>query len=187
MDLTYFKRYRMEINLAGRNFAPGPAPPDYRLVPWEGSLLDAFSQAKYLSFRDELDSQVFPCLAEFDGCKRLMAEIVRKPGFLPGATWMVVYCPGGWHRPEHCGTVQGVRDRHGLGAIQNLGVVPDHRQNGLGIHLMLRSLEGFRRAGLNRVYLEVTAQNQAAIRLYRQLGFVTIKTVYKAIEAACSY
>jgi ribosomal protein S18 acetylase RimI-like enzyme len=52
---------------------------------------------------------------------------------------------------------------------------------------MLRSLEGFRRAGLNRVYLEVTAQNQAAIRLYRQLGFVTIKTVYKAIEAACSH
>jgi hypothetical protein len=127
MDLTYFKRYRMEIKLAGRNFAPGPAPLGYRLVPWEGSLLDAFSQAKYLSFRDELDSQVFPCLAEFEGCKRLMAEIVRKPGFLPGATWMVEYCPAAWHRPEYCGTVQGVRDRHGLGAIQNLGVTPDHR------------------------------------------------------------
>ena len=37
-------------------------------------------------------------------------------------------------------------------------------------------------AGIGRVYLEVTAQNEGALRLYRRLGFVTVKTVYKAVE-----
>jgi GNAT superfamily N-acetyltransferase len=184
MDLAYFKRYRMEIRLAGRNFAPKPLPPEYQIIPWESCLLDAFAQAKYLSFRDEMDAKVFPCLSEFEGCRRLMTEIARKPGFLPGATWLVVYSPEGWGRPAYCGTVQGVRDQHGLGAIQNLGVAPEHRSCGLGTSLLLHALAGFRQAGLQRVYLEVTAQNDAAIRLYRRVGFVTIRTVYKAVEAA---
>jgi ribosomal protein S18 acetylase RimI-like enzyme len=186
MDLAYFKRFRMEINLAGRDLTPTPVPTDYYFLPWDKSLLDAFSQAKYLSFRDELDANVFPCLSEFEGCRRLMTEITRKPGFLPEATWLVVYSPGGQNRREYCGTVQGVRDKHGLGAIQNLGIAPEHRNVGLGTSLLLRSLAGFGRAGAPRVYLDVTAQNQGAIRLYRRVGFVTLRIVYKAVEAEYS-
>ncbi len=185
MQLSYFKRYRMEISLAGRDLLPRPVAPEYRFLPWEPSLLDAFAQAKYISFRNELDAQVFPCLAELEGCRRLMGEIVRKPGFLAGATWLAVRSTGVWRHPESCGTVQGIRDRFGLGAIQNLGVAPDDRQAGLGTHLLLLALDGFRRAGLSRAYLEVTAQNDGAIRLYRRLGFETIRTVYKTTEAAC--
>jgi ribosomal protein S18 acetylase RimI-like enzyme len=186
MDLTYFKRYRMEISLAGRNFTPPPVPPVYQFVPWDPTLLDAFAQAKYLSFRNDLDSKVFPCLGEFEGCRRLMAEIVRKPGFLPHASWLVLHSLDASHRPEYCGTVQGIRDQYGLGAIQNLGVTPDHRRTGIGATLMLLALDGFRQAGLSRVYLEVTAQNFGAIRLYRRLGFITIRTVYKTVESKCS-
>jgi GNAT superfamily N-acetyltransferase len=186
MDLAYFKRYRMEIRLVGRTLTPPPVPASYRLVPWDESLLDAFSRAKYQSFRHEMDANVFPCLSEFDGCRRLMMEIVRKPGFLPEATWLAVYAPNDGTRPDYCGTVQGVRDQHGLGAIQNLGMSPNHRRAGLGTCLLLHSLAGFRRAGVQRVYLEVTAQNQAAIRLYRRIGFSTIRTVYKAVEAEYS-
>jgi ribosomal protein S18 acetylase RimI-like enzyme len=186
MDLTYYKRYRMEINLLARDITPPPAPPAYHFVPWEPSLLDAFARAKYLSFRNELDSQVFPCLAEFEGCRRLMAEIARKPGFLPEATWLALCSHGILRRAEYCGTVQGIRDRHGLGAIQNLGVAPKHRNAGLGERLLLLALDGFRRAGLHRAYLEVTSENHGAIRLYRRCGFVTIRTVYKTVEAACS-
>ncbi len=186
MDIAYFKRFRMEIKLAGRDLTPPPIPPHYYFLPWEGSLLDAFSQAKYRSFRNELDANVFPCLSEFEGCRRLMGEIVRKPGFLPGATWLAVYSLGGRNRPEYCGVVQGVRDKYGLGAIQNIGIVPEHRNAGLGTSLLLHSLAGFRRAGAERVYLEVTAQNDGAIRLYRRVGFIAIRTVYKAVEAEYS-
>jgi GNAT superfamily N-acetyltransferase len=184
MDFSYFKRFRMEIKLAGRDLVPTPAPDQYQFVPWEPTLLDAFAQAKYLSFRHEMDASVFPCLSNFTGCRRLMTEIARKPGFLPQATWLVVCRPVPGDRPAYCGTVQGVRDRFGLGAIQNLGIAHEHRCRGLGMSLLLRSLAGFRQAGVRRVNLEVTAENQNAIRLYRRAGFSTVRTVYKAIETA---
>lgn len=186
MNLAYYKRFRMEINLVGRDLTPPPVPADYYFLPWDESLLDAFSQAKYMSFRNELDANVFPCLGEFQGCRRLMNEIVRKPGFLPESTWLLVYSPGGRNRPEYCGAVQGVRDQHGLGAIQNVGIVPEHRNAGLGTSLLLHSLSGFQQADVKRVYLEVTAQNDGAIRLYRRVGFAAIRTVYKAVEAEYS-
>jgi ribosomal protein S18 acetylase RimI-like enzyme len=185
MDLAYFKRFRMEIDLAGRDLTPAPAPDHYYFLSWEESLLDAFARAKYLSFRGEIDTGVFPCLAEFDGCRRLMREIVGKPGFLPESTWLVVHSAGGGARPEYCGTVQGVRERHGLGSIQNIGVAAEHRRCGLGAALLLRSLAGFRGAGVRRVRLEVTARNDAAVRLYRRVGFTAIRTVYKTVETAC--
>lgn len=181
MALTYFKRFRMEIDLAGLDVRDPLMPAGYRLASWDPGLLPAHAETKYLSFRTEIDANVFPCLGEYDGCVRLMQEISRKDGFLPEATWLAVgeESPG-----EFCGTVQGIRDRNGMGAIQNLGIVPEHRNRGLGSVLMMKALQGFRRAGLRRAFLEVTAQNDGAIKLYRRLGFVKARTVYKAIEVS---
>jgi ribosomal-protein-alanine N-acetyltransferase len=92
--------------------------------------------------------------------------------------------PPGQSTPEYCGTIQGLSDRHGYGAVQNLGVTPMHRSRGLGTALLFQALNGFRAVGLRRVYLEVTAQNTGAIRLYLALGFRRVKTVYKAAEVA---
>jgi ribosomal protein S18 acetylase RimI-like enzyme len=105
-----------------------------------------------------------------------MREIRRKPGFLPGATWLIA-CPEGY-----VATVQGVMDHGPIGAIQNLGVLPDYRGIGLGRALVERALTGFHQAGLRRAYLEVTAENNAAVQLYRSFGFRRAKTLYKAVE-----
>ncbi len=181
LGLTYFKRYRMEIDLEQDLPAPEVAL-GYRLVPWRSDLLSAHAEAKYLSFRNGIDANVFPCLGEHDGCQRLMREISLKDGFLPGTTWLIA--TDGFDQPlEYCGTIQGIRDRSGLGAIQNLGTTPEHRGQGLGRALMLAALAGFRAAGLRRAYLEVTAQNDSAIRLYRRIGFHKSRTVYKAVES----
>lgn len=176
----------MEIDLAGRDLPVEPWPEDYRLLPWDESLLEAFAQAKYKSFRDEIDANVFPCLGDWAGCRRLMVEISRKPGFLPGATWLLAHQPPGQRRSDYCGTVQGVRDREGWGAIQNLGVTTEHRNRGLGLRLMHMALRGFRDAGLTRAHLEVTAHNDGAIRLYRRMGFVIVKTIFKISEVTCA-
>lgn len=181
MVLTYFKRYRMEIELPGRDFTPR-LPAGYRLVGWDAGLLEVHSQVKFHSFRDELDANVFPCFCDLAGCQRLMTEITRKQGFLPEATWLAVYSRGDGKRPQACGTVQGVKDRSGAGSIQNLGIVPEHRGLGVGTAMLFKALAGFCQAGLSRVFLEVTADNEAAIRLYHRLGFRTIKTVFKAAE-----
>ncbi len=186
MALTYFKRYRMEFDLGGRDLNWPQPPEGYHALPWEATLLEAHAEVKYLSFRGEIDANVFPCFCELSGCKRLMGEISRKAGFLPEATWLAVY--GGSREGEHeyCGTVQGIRDRSGMGAIQNLGILPAHRGLGLGTYLLFRALQGFWQAGLDRVFLEVTAENDGAIRLYRRLGFRVVKTVFKAAEVICS-
>jgi GNAT superfamily N-acetyltransferase len=181
MGLTYYKRYRMEIDLCRLPASP-ELPSEYRLLAWDTRHLPAHAEAKCQSFQSEIDSNVFPCLGDYDGCLRLMTEISRKDGFLPGATWLLVQHNPDTGRHEACGTVQGIRDRSGLGAIQNLGIVPEHRGRGLGTALLLRALEGFRQAGLRRAFLEVTAQNDGAVRLYRRLGFRKARTVYKAVE-----
>ncbi len=177
MAITYYKRLRMEIDLDGHGPSLAVALPGrFVWVPWEEALLADHAEVKFQSFRHEIDAYVFPCLGDRYGCQRLMREIRRKPGFLPGATWLIA-CPEGY-----VATVQGVMDLGPIGAIQNLGVIPSYRGIGLGRALVHRALAGFQEAGLRRAYLEVTAENNAAVQLYRSFGFRRAKTLYKAVD-----
>jgi len=155
----------------------------YTWVPFEEGVVRDHAQAKFQSFRSEMDANVFPCLGRRDGCLRLMREISSRANFVPGATWLVRYQerPGG--RATPVGTVQGL-ELEGWGAIQNLGVVPEHRGRGLGSALLMRAAAGFRAAGLDRMHLEVTTANTSAVRLYQRLGFRRKHVVYKACEVA---
>ena len=186
MGVTYFKRYRMALELKAQRFSIPDLATGYHFMPWHESLLSAHAYAKFRSFYQEIDANVFPCLGEREGCYRLMSEISRRDGFVKGATWLVGWQPDPMGEVEYCGTVQGIREKRGVGSIQNLGITPEHRGSGLGTVLLFHALEGFQKAGLRRACLEVTAQNDGAVRLYRRLGFRTIKTVYKAVEVACA-
>ncbi|MAZ95791.1 MAG: GNAT family N-acetyltransferase [Planctomycetaceae bacterium] len=183
MGLTYFKRYRMEMELDQLPPTLPSLPSGYRCIPWEESLLEDHAETKYRCFCYEIDANVFPCLGERDGCQRLMNQITQRDNFLPQATWLME------HRTsegevDFCGTIQGLRDQLGRGAVQNVGITPEHRGAGLGTALLVRALDGFREHGLTRATLEVTAQNSGALRLYQRLGFQVIKTVFKAAEVA---
>jgi ribosomal protein S18 acetylase RimI-like enzyme len=175
MAITYYKRFRMEIDL-DRAITGTVLPESFVWVPWEDALLDLHAEVKYRSFLGEIDAYVFPSLGDRNGCRRLMNEIRRKPGFLPGATWLIASPEG------YVGTVQGVRDHGPIGAIQNVGVIPSYRGLGLGRALVRRALDGFCQAGLHRAYLEVTAENASAVQLYRNVGFRRAKTLYKAVD-----
>jgi ribosomal protein S18 acetylase RimI-like enzyme len=171
---TYFKRYRMEMQL--RDLPPVPRlPAGFDWLPWSPRLLDFHAEVKFESFRDEIDTIVFPNLGHVRGCRELMWNIVTQANFVPEATILLVGPFGA------CGTVQGIRDRW-FGAIQNLGVVAEQRGKGLGSLLLLKSLHGFVRAGLSKAYLEVTARNEAALRIYRRLGFRSTRTIYKPVH-----
>lgn len=182
MGITYFKRFRMEIHLERSEIAPSDLPPDYAWLPWDAGLLNDHAETKFRSFQTEIDANVFPCLAARDGCRRLMREMSRRDVFIAEATWLLLYTADP-RRPQFCGTVQGVRDEQ-YGSIQNLGVTPEHRGHGLGTCLLRQALAGFRRVGLEQAYLEVTARNAGAIRLYERFGFRKVRTVYKSAELA---
>lgn len=175
-DVRYFKRFRMEIDLT----VPLPPIPaldaEFEWLPWEDDLLEVHAKTKQACFVDEIDGIVFPNLVCYDGCLRLMREIRNRWGFRREATWLLA------HRGEPIGTIQGVSLRGGLGAIQNVGVVTAYRGRGLGTALVLKSLHAFKDAGLALGRLEVTADNAAAVKLYRRLGFRYRKTLYKVID-----
>jgi ribosomal protein S18 acetylase RimI-like enzyme len=176
MSVTYFKRFRMEIDLERVPQTP-ELPQGCYWVPWRRQIMEFHAQVKYRCFADELDATIFPCLGDRDGCQRLMQDISSRRGFIPEATWLVGSPTG------YIGTVQGVVDRAAMGMIQNLGVIPEARSQGIGGALLIRALHGFKEAGLRRGMLEVTAQNTVAVRLYRRIGFRKARTVYKAVEA----
>jgi len=175
--VTYFKRFRMEADLLMAFPSVPDLSPAYTWLPWHEELLEQHARAKQQSFDKEIDGVIFPNLGSYEGCLRLMRDIQRRPGFCAGATWLIV------RDGVPCGTVQGISDRLGAGVIQNLGVIPSERGRGLGAALMHKAMIGFRQAGLGRAALEVTAQNDAAIRLYRRLGFRRRRTLYKAVDA----
>ena len=181
MSLTYFKRYRMEIDLRGRQFPP-QLPAGYIALPWQNQLLEAHGATKYECFRAEVDAHIFACLAEKEGCEQLMREIAAKESFLPEATWLLEFIGAGHERREFCGTIQGMKLNAKYGGIQNVGITRFHRGRGLGRQLLHLALAGFQQVGLRKVALEVTAENKAAVRLYEQSGFRRVKTLYKPVE-----
>jgi ribosomal protein S18 acetylase RimI-like enzyme len=53
-----------------------------------------------------------------------------------------------------------------------MGLIPEYRGRGWGRELAVQAIRAARKAGMERVELEVFASNKPAIALYRSLGFV---------------
>ena len=181
MPTTHFKRFRMEIDLR-RELPRAELPRGYVWSGWHLSLCEQHALAKYHSFNGEPDTELFPCLGVLDGCRNLMQDIASHPSFLPQATWLVRFVANEFTGPLPIGTVQGLQVTRHAGAIQNIGICRLHRGAGLGRALLLKSLAGFQAVGIQRVALEVTAENRRAIQLYASLGFKTVKTSYRSHE-----
>jgi len=173
----------MDFDLVHRSIADTPLPTDFEMIPFSSELVGEHAVAKYESFRNEMDVNVFPCLGRRDGCLRLMREISSRNNFVPGATWLCRYRARDGGSPVPVGTIQGL-EVDGWGAIQNLGIAPSYRGRGLGSSLLHHATKGFRNIGLKRMHLEVTTDNTAAIRLYERVGFKKAEVVYKATEVA---
>ena len=132
----------------------------------------------YDSFHQEIDAVIFPSLGNPRRLRHADDVVSRRLNFLPEATWLVVGPAG------PCGAIQGLRERGGVGAIQNVGVTPAWRGRGLGEALVLQALHGFRRAGLAAPCSKSPPRTRRRQRLYRRLGFRRTKTLYKAVPEA---
>ena len=181
--MVFFRRYRMQFDLKATPLQQPELPAGVGLHPWSPQLLGIHADVKFRSFHRELDANVFPCLGEMEGCRRLMKEITRRSGFVPESTWLLS-CESVRGLSEFCGTVQGIRDGGEVGMIQNIGITPEFRGRGLGSLMVMRSLQGFREAGMRLVTLEVTGKNEGAVRLYERLGFEVQRTVFKSVDVA---
>ncbi len=183
MTLTYFKRFQMELDLAtwssSEDKGGGPLAPQYRFLAWDEQDLARHAKVKFQTFELEIDAHVFPSLSEYEGCHRLMTQITSRDNFIPEATWLVEFQPDEAASPIAVGTIQVLRDLENRGAIQNIAIIPDHRHQGIGTALVNRALSNLKSLDIPREILEVTAQNNGALRLYKRLGFQITRTVYK--------
>jgi len=180
MAERYFKRYRMKFDLKV-NRLPEPRLPDgFTWVPWSEVLLEVHARVKADCFAGEIDANIFPCLGNLAGCRKLMSDIAYQSNFLPAATWLIQH-PTEFAEPRFCGTIQGMTRAFNVGAIQNVGITRDCRGLGLGKALVARSLIGFAESGIQRVFLDVTAANVNAVALYERLGFRIETVSYQAV------
>jgi len=175
------KRLRMELDFRRHTLERAVLPDGFLWRAWEPQFLYVHAAVKYASFRQELDSHLFAALSTYAGCEELMRGITSHSGFLPQATWLIEFPGTDPLAPLPCGTIQGLAINNSLGSIQNVGIIPDLRGRGLGRALVLKSLAGFRRHGLLRVSLDVTAENTPAVELYQSIGFRTISTSYREL------
>src|SRR5262249_24973532 len=72
---------------------------------------------------------------------------------------------------EIAGFLQLERSRHGFGEIA-MAVAPGYRGHGIGSALLTAAIDTARAEGLHKLTLSVFAHNEAAIGLYRKVGFV---------------
>ncbi|MGL6193628.1 MAG: GNAT family N-acetyltransferase [Thermoguttaceae bacterium] len=194
MPIQYIKRFQMVYNLVKKPLESAVLPVEYVWIPWSPEHLETHASVKYHGFRDNMDSRIFPSFSSLESCRRLMDVISTRKGFLPGTTWLIAKVPSQTNieadiilkseaKLEYCATIQGLQHSPELGGIQNVAVLPEHRGIGLGQALLLKCLAGFKKSGVRRVSLEVTADNLVAVKLYQKVGFEMVQTVYKASMA----
>jgi len=89
------------------------------------------------------------------------ALYVLDSGHIAGFLWLVI-CENTW-----------TNERYGY--VNNLFLEPEQRGSGLARELMNTGDEWFRKRGIKRVKLTVTANNEAACRLYQNCGYETTR------------
>jgi ribosomal protein S18 acetylase RimI-like enzyme len=151
-------------------------PAGYVWVPWSEAASDRHAEVLYQSFRGTLDALILPALASREECRKLIRYLTRWPGFHPKGLMLVTSDYG-----DDVACIQASLDSVGDGVIINLAVLPDHRSRGLGTALLRCSLQNLAVLGARRVYLEVTASNETAMRLYRRHGFRCYQTLYREV------
>ena len=102
-------------------------------------------------------------LAEITHCIELSRSSPRDIILAYDDALVIGYC---WTKPG-----SGPGSLNETGQISMLGVAPEYRGTGLGRKLMLAGLAHLKDRGLKTAWLEVDAENKAALGLYRSLGF----------------
>jgi ribosomal-protein-alanine N-acetyltransferase len=67
--------------------------------------------------------------------------------------------------------------RRKYGRILTLDILPQARRFGLATQLMNASEDRLRALGCSEIYLETAVDNEAALRLYRKLGYQVLRTL----------
>ena len=179
--VRYFVNLARSIN---GNLPPVAVPPGIRLRTFDPAHdAEAVWQVDQIAFRDHWGHTDAP-LEEF-------LHWIEMPHLRP-ELWFLAEDEASH---EIVGLALNVIDPHWIaqtgrreGYVENLAVLRDYRQRGLGTALLLQSLHALRDAGMEAVHLHADTENlTGAMRLYERVGFRVRKTsiaYHKALSQA---
>jgi ribosomal protein S18 acetylase RimI-like enzyme len=151
-------------------FAPREHP-GLTITHWTTTRQDETARLIASAYRGHLDSQINDQYRSPGGARRFLMNIVQYPGcgsfFGPASYAAIDSSTGILHGISLASLVAS-----DVGHITQVCVAPSHKGTGLGYELMRRSLLALAAHGCRSASLTVTTANQAAFRLYEQMGFV---------------
>jgi ribosomal protein S18 acetylase RimI-like enzyme len=137
--------------------------------PWTEAWQEATGRLIAGAYQNHIDSQINDQYRSAIGARRFLTNIVQYPGcgsfFAPASFAAVV-------AGALCGVSLASLVAPDVGHITQVCVAPSYQGTGLGYDLVRRSMEALAKHGCRAVSLTVTAANDSALRLYRNMGFV---------------
>ncbi|GAB4238019.1 MAG: hypothetical protein Kow00109_12220 [Acidobacteriota bacterium] len=171
----------MVCELSGENAAPTPPelPPQWEIVTWRPSLLDAVAHVVYDSYVQSPDAQICWDYRTPTGCRRFLSNIIANPacGRFSADETRLLLDPQG----NVAAILLATRINPDTGMIPQISVLRRYQGRGLGGTLLLDYLRLCRRHGLARVALSVSEENRRAWGLYERVGFRTHRPFHALI------
>jgi ribosomal protein S18 acetylase RimI-like enzyme len=146
-----------------------------RLEPWDDRYFAPSARLIQLAYANHMDGEINDQYRSESGALKFLKNIILLPGcgqFQAKASF-VLKAP---HSHELVGMVLTSLVAPGVAHTTQICVMPGYQRHGIGRRLMQATTDALRARGIAELSLTVTAANDPAVRLYRQLGFTPIKT-----------
>jgi ribosomal protein S18 acetylase RimI-like enzyme len=144
---------------------------------WSDRFLDSAADLIAQSYREHVDSLINDQYRSFVGARRFLFNTTQHPGC------GVFYRPAALVAADQlslrmAGLCLGSLVHNEVGHITQIAVAPGMQGRGIGFELLRRSVAAFHQHDCRAVTLTVTASNRAAVDLYHEVGFRTIRRFY---------
>ncbi len=170
-----YTRQFMLLDLQNVHETKPGASAGMRLNRWNDRYFEPCAKLIYLAYANHVDGEINDQYRSRSGALKFLKNIILLPGcgqFVPGASFVL-------HEPGSDDLVAAVLTSEvspGVGHTTQLCVLPGYQGHGLGRMLMQTSAEALCSMKFRELTLTVTSENRAAVQLYENLGFHTIKS-----------
>lgn len=143
-----------------------------QLRQWTGGYYQAAAELIHECYTGHIDSRINDQYRSLHGSVRFLHNIVRFPGcgiFEESASWLLLDRDTG----QLAGLVLCSRVAPRVAHITQLCIAPRSRGKGLARSLLRHAMSHLAANGFEAITLTVTEGNDAAVRIYEEMGFTT--------------
>ena len=152
-----FLRYEMGLKLSG-SYEPAKLPKGYEFIDYDINKYFEDREVRMNSYNNNIDSEIFP---EVFRMREIVEDDIEDYSISP----QIIH----GDKLVASSDVQAVSNK--IICIDNLSVLQEHQEKGLGRKLMEEIIYRCNKKGYELIALDVTVENHNALKLYKKLGF----------------